>query len=140
MISILVACGAAILLLIGRQVMKEEPAVAPIRRTLVDVELEWKCPSGHVFRAGGQVEPRKCWTCNQPAYPLARFQCRTHGEVDVIARFEAAPDDGHAILSAFSTHGSDWTPASEPVLCPKCRQPMKRHVEDPLAKSRGRKP
>ncbi len=49
---------------------REETAVAPSSRDVV----EWRCETGHLMRASRQVEPRSCWTCGQPAHPLAECE------------------------------------------------------------------
>jgi hypothetical protein len=139
LISILLAVAAAILLLLTRQAFRSPEPLPPTHRTIFDVELEWKCDAGHTFKAAGQITPRKCWTCRQPAYPIGHYACPTHGTFEVAGQYEA-DDSGAPRLSFYRVYGGTWTPVGEGLKCPRCGQALTKPVEDPLTRIKVKKP
>ena len=138
MISLAVAVGAVLLFLGIRHSLRSEEPVPPHVRTFFDVELEWKCEAGHSFRAAGQVEPRRCWTCNRPAYPARGAVCPVHGETDVWVKFTLGTD-GTPRPASYRTVGGEWTNADSPPQCPKCKREMTPVRDDPVAKLKSRR-
>lgn len=109
------------------------------RRTINDVELNWKCEAGHSFVARGQVAERQCAMCDQPAFVVTLYECRQHGTTEVAVRYTAGADSAPRV-SQFRVNQGIWFPAADPVPCPHCGVPMVRKQADPLeAISRGKK-
>jgi hypothetical protein len=139
-ISLTVTGGVAILIIFTRQMVRTEEPIRPLERTLTDYELEWKCEQGHTFRAAGQVDPKVCWTCGQPSFPVAKFGCAAHGQYDVLVRFTVA-EDGVPKPAEYRLWGTkEWTPAAEGVHCPRCRKPMDRVPAESLIPEKKREP
>jgi len=137
-ISLAAVIGAAVLFLIVRYSLRSEETVQPFVRTFSDLEVDWKCEAGHTFRAAGQVEPRRCWTCNAAAFPVRRAACPVHGETEIWVRF-SVDADGTPRPSSYRTVGGEWTDAATPPICPKCKRDMQPVREDPLAKLKSKK-
>lgn len=131
--------SAAVLFFIIRYAVRSEEPVQPLVRTLSDLELDWKCEAGHGFRAAGQVEPRRCWTCTAPAFAVRKFTCPVHGETDAWVKF-SLESDGVPRPLAYRAIGGEWSDAGSPPSCPKCKREMQPVREDPLAKLKSKKP
>ena len=139
-VSLAMAGGAALLIIITRLLVRTEEVVRPYERTVVDYQFEWKCEQGHSFSASGQIEPRPCWTCSQPAYPVTKFTCSTHGTFDVSVRF-AKVEDGSIKPVEYRPLGTkDWVPVAEGALCPRCKRVMERVNPEPLVPPKKREP
>ena len=118
--------GVAVLaLLFLWRVVQPSEAPGPRVRTVRDVTLTYRCESGHVWEAFGQVGPRTCQTCASPAFAVGTYRCREHGVFSVDARFIERPD-GTIRPSRFRLSGGDWTPAKEGVYCPRCDRRLER--------------
>lgn len=128
-----VALAAVVFFLIWRFWEEEEPA--PIfRRGLPDVVLDWKCESGHTFKARGQVAPRACPTCRRPAFPVGTYHCPKHGAFELTIRY--ADEDGVARPVEYRIAGGKWIPVSDGARCPRCSTPLERRPKDPFARKR----
>lgn len=138
-ISIVLSASAAVLVLVARQAFQQDEAEPPFQRTLADVEMEWRCEAGHLFRASGQVGARKCWTCGRPAFAFTRFSCPQHGEFEVAVEFEATDPDVHRPAKLRVERGP-WVPFEEGAACPRCHRKMSRAAVDPLQNLKPRKP
>ena len=135
-VTLLVASLAAILLFTGWRIWREDRTVIPPQRTLGDVQLRWKCESGHAFFERGQSDPRACPTCGRPAYPVDTYECAKHGAFEVSVRFANDPD-GRAEVSELRLEAAagvkgEWVFASDGLRCPKCGLPLHRQPADPL--------
>lgn len=137
-ITLAAIVGAGILLLLVRNALRSEETVQPFVRKFSDVDLEWKCEAGHTFPAAGQIEPRKCWTCNATAFPIRKASCPVHGETDVWVKF-AADAEGTPRPSAYRAVGGEWTEPGASPICPKCKREMSPVRDDPLAKLKSKK-
>jgi len=138
--SLLLAMSAAALAFTAWLWWRPAPTV-PVyyRRTINDVELNWKCDAGHSFVARGQVADRPCAMCDQPAFVITPFECPKHGVTEVAARFTYGAD-GAPRLSQYRVYQGDWFPAMDSVPCPHCSFPMVRKQTDlPDAVTRGKK-
>lgn len=142
-VTLLVASLAAIMLFAGWRIWREDRVVPPPQRSLVDVQLRWKCESGHTFYDKGQSAPRVCTTCGRPAYPMDTYECEKHGSFDVSVRFAEGPDDRPHVseLRLETSPGAkgEWVFASDGLRCPKCGLPLHRQPFDPL-RGLGRAP
>ncbi len=96
-----------------------------------DAELDWKCDQGHTFEAQGQVGGRPCATCGEMAYPVAVYQCPTHGSFEVKVQFQR-DEQGHAHPALYRVGNGQWTAVGEGPKCPRCEQVMIRKEADPL--------
>jgi hypothetical protein len=133
MISVGLGLAAAALLPIVWLVSWEvEPE--PFRgRSLMTVMLTWQCEAGHTFQAAGQIGPRKCFTCDRPSYPLARYLCPQHGVYDAQVRLRDV-GEGVTDIDEVRLPGSAWvSPGS--FLCPRCRRLLELTPRDPLEDS-----
>lgn len=138
MITLLIVLVATLGMLAGwRACDGEAPVVAVVSRTIEDVSLTWRCDNGHTFVDAGQYTPRNCIRCSLAAYPVDTYDCPLHGSVQVMARFGEGPD-GPAVVELRVVGQSNWQPASDPVLCPVCGNPIPRKVIDPLEHMRKR--
>ena len=124
-----VAGSAALLLIIFRVLVRTDDRPKPFERTITDVELVWRCDTGHEFHAAGQVEARACWTCGRSAYPVTRYECPVHGEFEVSVKFKQS-QAGVAEPSELRLAPRDWVPADKPLECPRCRRAMTRVPTD----------
>lgn len=131
-VSLAAAAAAAALLFAFWRALKSEDVEQPVRRSIEDVEMEWRCEDGHYFTARGAETPQPCPICGKDAYPIAKFQCPVHGQIDVFFRFEKGPD-GRLVPTAVKAVGGDWEPLTDHPHCPKCHRPMIRESVDPLA-------
>jgi len=136
MISLWVALlTAASLFAIWRFWREEEPA--PIyQRGLPDVYLDWKCEAGHVFRMRGQAEPRSCTVCGRAAYPIVRYSCPQHGDIEVSVRY-AIDENRVAHASEFRVDSGRWVSGEEPLRCPRCNRVLIRKPKDPFEAAPG---
>ncbi len=114
----------------------EPQAEVVYRRSIVDVDLTWKCVDGHTFTAAGQIEDRACAMCDQPAFPITIYECKLHGPYEVAVRFARTPD-GSSYVSHIRLLSGDWVPAGEGLTCPRCGQPLTRSPTEP--EPRGKK-
>ncbi len=133
-ISLLIAVALALLLPLAWRYWRPEEPPPPLQRTLVDVELEWKCPVGHSFRAAGQVGGRACWTCDRTAFPVTDYTCRVHGPFEVQVRF-AVGDDGVPRMASLRWPGEEWVSAEDGLPCPRCSRRLVYLKADPLGRA-----
>lgn len=113
------------------------PIVAP--SILEDTELDWKCASGHIFVAQGQVGGRPCpepvsgrGPCGEMAYPQATYECKSHGTSEVLVQFERT-DSGRTRPALFRVGTGQWQSADGAgPKCPRCGLEMTRKSVDPL--------
>jgi hypothetical protein len=131
LVSLGFAAGAVLLVLGLWLFWEHEDVVRPPQRTLGEWDTDWKCDNGHTFHAEGQVEPRPCWTCGKPAYPVAYFRCNEHGTFEASARFEL-DDEGKPKVAYLRLRGGTWVPADEGLRCPKCSRLLRYAGNDPL--------
>ena len=139
-ISLVVAVAAAALLFFVWRIWQKEDDVSVYVRTIRDVELDWRCEGGHLFRSLGQVEPRPCWMCGETAYPVTQYHCSVHGSFEVDVRF-AENADGVATPEQLRLPGGGWVRADPGLKCPRCgKKLVRRQAEDPIAAiKRGKK-
>ncbi|MEK6676329.1 MAG: hypothetical protein AABZ47_11830 [Planctomycetota bacterium] len=118
------------LLLIYRTWQPETPPSAEIRG-LADVEMDWKCDGGHLFRIGGRTEPVACPTCGKDAFPVTTYLCEQHGPIEVLFRFfpKAEGEEGQPQVR-LGLNG--WKGLDEGLKCPKCERDLDRPVVDPI--------
>ena len=129
-VSIIVAGTSAILLLVVWRSWRSEDQVRPHQRALAEWETEWKCEAGHSFFAAGQVDPRSCWTCDEPAYPLAIYRCEIDGAYQVSVML-SENGSGRAVPSRWLLAGRRWVEAEEALRCPRCGRRL-LYSKDPL--------
>ncbi len=139
-ISLVVAVAVAALLFFVWRFWHKEDNVSVYVRTIRDVELDWRCDAGHLFRSLGQVEPRPCWMCGETAYPVTRYHCSAHGSFEVAVRF-AEDAEGVAKPDQLRLPGRDWVGADPGLKCPRCSKALvRRQAQDPIAAiKRGKK-
>ncbi len=130
-ISLAVTGGAALCVLALWRFWQHEDVVRPRQRSLIEWETDWKCDSGHTFRAAGQIEPRSCWTCGKPAYPVTHYECPVHGTYEVSARFTTGAD-GAPKVAFLRLRGGPWIAVEEGLRCPQCSSPLQYVGNDPL--------
>ena len=137
-VSLALAIGAAFFMLALWWMWRDDDVVFPPQRTLTAVEMTWKCPVGHVFRAAGQIESRACWTrnCDRPAYPVAQYACPEHGAYEAAVRFRRG-ENGAASVAELRLIGRDWV-AADKVACPRCGKGLIYASRDPLESVRRR--
>jgi hypothetical protein len=125
--------GAAALgvILVYRTWEAEEPRPV-IQRTIRDMELDWRCEGGHVFRMHGQQDPTPCPICNRPSYPVAAFWCPEHGNILIAYKFRTLADGGTEI-AAIQFPGRPWELHPDVMTCPRCNREMRMRSEDPLS-------
>jgi hypothetical protein len=131
LISLVVACAAVVATLALWRFWQPKDIVPPAQRTLGEWETDWKCDSGHSFHAAGQTEPRSCWTCGKPAYPVAYYHCPTHGTYETNARFKA-DDEGRPKVAYLRLRGGSWVSVEQGLRCPRCGQLLRYGGHDPL--------
>jgi hypothetical protein len=113
-------CAAVLVFLLWRFWRPEE--TLPVRqRSLSEVEFVYRCEKKHTFTAMGQVEPRECPLCGQPAHPVVKYECPIHGEFDVAIRFGDAGKVTHLRLP-----GRDWVTVEKGLRCPRCNAILER--------------
>lgn len=130
-VSLAVALGAAVCLLALWHFWQREEVVPPHQRILTEWETDWKCDDGHMFHAAGQVEPRACWTCGKPAYPVASYKCPGHGAYEVTARF-TLDDNGNPKVSHLRLPGRSWVSVEGGLRCPRCSRRLVYEGPDPM--------
>jgi hypothetical protein len=143
MASLVLAITAAVLLPVVWRFWKAEVVVSPPDTGIATKELEWKCDSGHYFRASGHsfndeglTAHRACWVCDRPAFPVTEVVCAVHGPVEVRVRLSAG--DGAATrISRLRLAGREWVSAEKGVRCARCSRPL-RYTRDPLRGFRRR--
>lgn len=141
-ISLLIAAATALLLpgiwwLYGGK----KGEVLPEPRRLADVELEWRCPAGHTFRAFGQLNPRLCLKCDRPAHPLVNYVCPAHGPYRVMVEFGHEEQDGPPEPVRHRLVGRPWVAHDKELKCPRCGRPLAYRpapLIDPARKSESR--
>jgi hypothetical protein len=131
MISLLVTLLTAAILFAVWQFWQDEEPPPVYQRGLSDVYLDWKCEAGHIFRMRGQAEPRTCTICGRRAYPIIRFTCPQHGDMEVSVRY-AIDENRVAHPSAFRVDSGTWVPADEPLRCPRCNRVLIPKPKDPF--------
>ncbi len=121
MISLGLACAAAVLLPVIWSVSRSDPLPPPRPPTLPDTELDWRCERGHVFLAAGQVGRRLCSMCDQLASPMTYYACpvQTHGPFRVEVEFTPDDDLGTRV-ARLRLIGRQWFSVEEGVRCPQC--------------------
>jgi len=139
-ISLIATGASAVVLLVAWRTWRPEPTITPVQRTLSDVELTWRCESGHTFKAYGQLNPIACLTCRQTSYPLAIYECRTHGDIEVVVQLRQVNHGGSTSPSFYRFWGhTEWIRAGDELKCPKCEAQLSRKQVDPLAHDDPRK-
>ncbi|MCH8250975.1 MAG: hypothetical protein IID36_00830 [Planctomycetes bacterium] len=129
--SLIVAVISAFVVYTAWHMWQTEPPPPPVVRGLADVDLDWKCATGHRFRAKGQLSPRHCPRCAAEAEIVDRYDCVKHGSIEVAVRIEIDPA-GVAVPGRFRIGDGDWAPAGEGPVCPHCQKLMRRPRRDPL--------
>lgn len=104
-------------------------------RTLTTVTLTWLCDVGHTFQAAGQIGPRKCWSCNRPAYPMARYVCPVHGVFEAQVLLTEG-EHGVTQPEMLRLVNSTWV-APEAFVCPRCGRVLEYAPKDPLDEISG---
>ena len=138
-LSLLVVFSVAVLVFMLWRFWQPAEVVSPRERTITDVEFVYKCERNHTFRALGQVGPRTCPICGQPAYPRWRYACEIHGTFEVALYFGIGAD-GVPKVTKLRLPGRDWVAVDKTLRCPRCNRELKRLPEDPLDLSRRRLP
>jgi hypothetical protein len=135
---LLIVVVPAVLLFVAWRFWRKDEQVPAFARGLPDVVLDWKCATGHAFKARGQVEPRKCPTCKRTAYAVGTYQCPVHGEFELSIRY-AEDATGVARPWKYRIRKRKWVPAANGAHCPKCERKLERKVKDPFSrKPQGR--
>lgn len=93
--------------------------------------VTYVCPRRHAFTLPLTIEPPRCPTCGQLAYPRAEYRCEMHGTFEVSVRHAVGPD-GKIRASELKLPGKDWVPIEEPLKCPRCKRELIRRHRDPL--------
>lgn len=137
-ISLILAGAVALTVFVAFRLWQSEAVPNPVQRSLMDIVLEWRCEVGHTFLAQGQLDRQSCPECGRLSYPLARFHCTEHGEVEVAANF-TAHEAGPPELSQLRVQGKEWISAHEDLPCPRCGKPLVRAPRDPLAEVQARR-
>ena len=132
-VSLVVIAVAAVSLFLVFLLLRwqADSAVVPYKRILTDVRVEYKCETGHSWKAMGQVEPPTCADCGKPAYVVGSFVCQEHGTFEVAVLYVYGPD-GRPHRSELRLTGKDWVPYEQGVVCPRCGLRLLRQREDPL--------
>lgn len=112
-------------ILFAWRVWHAQPAVVAVQRDISDVRVSWRCPDDHRFSALGATVARTCPTCDQPAAVALEFLCKEHGRVELLLRYQRAPD-GRIAPAEYSADGSQWTPMVDSPPCPICHEPLGR--------------
>lgn len=140
--SLIAAAAAALLIPILWRIERKEEVVPPAQRTLADLEMQWRCETGHTFQASGHAfneegmtQPKACWTCGRPAYPVYPFYCPVHGAVEVAVMF-TRDASGREQAARWRLPGRSWVKSMSDLRCRLCERPLE-HRRDPL---RGGRP
>jgi hypothetical protein len=129
---VVIAVAAASLFLVFLLLRwQADKAVVSHQRDLTEALVEYKCETGHSWKAQGQVEPPTCADCGKPGYVVGSFACQEHGTFEVAARYVYGPD-GSPRRSELRLTGKDWVPDDQGVVCPRCGLRLVRQREDPL--------
>jgi len=136
-VSLAAAAASAALLLVLWQAFQTEEIPPPRLRSVKDVQVQWRCDSGHTLHALGDVTPQPCWQCGKDSHPTAKYRCPVHGTYDVAFQFRQHPD-GRVIPVEVRTPDGDWEPFEGGPHCSRCRREMTRETEDPLKRSGSR--
>ena len=134
----MLALCAAVSVFVLWRFWRQDEIMTPEARSITDVELVYKCDRNHTFRALGQVGPRPCPICRQPAYPRAKYRCKTHGVFEVTLLI-GRDEDNLARVTHLRLPGRDWVPAETTRRCPRCNSVLTRIPDDPLDVPRGRR-
>lgn len=129
-ISLALAVGAAVVLPILWRMWRADDTSISEGRTFTEWETQWKCEAGHYLFAAGQYEPRSCWKCGEPAYPVSTYVCPVHDAFEVNVVFTPG-EDGQPVVSRIRLVGRDWFSAEEGVRCPRCGRQLE-YSDDPL--------
>ncbi|MBK9118097.1 MAG: hypothetical protein IPM18_00600 [Phycisphaerales bacterium] len=97
------------------------------RRTAFSFRVTWICSEcEHQERAAAAVGPRKCPECAADSFwATVRFQCRTHGPIQVRYQYTA---DGQ--IDRVALPGGDWvqdfdrTTGQSNLRCPECGETL----------------
>jgi len=143
-VSVLLAVTAAVLLPVLWWFGRKEGVIPPPPPTLDKWELDWRCDAGHTFRTAGhafdddgKTQPKTCWVCRRPAYPMEYFQCGVHGAQEVLVSFARGPD-GTVAQERWRLPGRAWVNSREDLRCRQCNRPL-RYFEDALRGVKGTK-
>ena len=140
--SLLAACGAALLFLAVWRIWRTDaPAMAHLR-TLDEINLLWECEDDHSFQAPAQAGPITCADadadCSKEADLVDWYYCDVakHGRVKVTARLGADWSPANPSLH-LSVWGSKFVPAEEGLICPQqsCDNQLYRVPQDPIEKA-----
>lgn len=133
--SLLAACGAALLFLAVWRIWRTDAPAMAYQRTLDEILLPWECENGHPFEAYGQPGPRPCVKCSADADIVDWYACENarHGPFKVIARLGADWSPANPSLH-LSVRGSKFVPAEEGLTCPysTCDELLYRVQHDPI--------
>jgi hypothetical protein len=138
-ITLVLVCLAALAIPAGWRLSRSDEPLRALQRRLEEVELEWKCPLGHVFYAAGQVEPRRCWECDRESYPVTHFACAVHGPVEVLIKYRRTSEGAAEVWQLRPWSGGVWVAAADGVNCPRCGRRLAYRPNDPLEAKRSGK-
>jgi hypothetical protein len=128
-------CAVLITLAFWRMFGPSEPP-RPSQRTSGEVSFTWKCRAGHRFHVEGQIGPRHCIQCGEPADIVDTMTCPTHGDFEVALQFrERHGEPGYEAWVRLAGEG-EFVRVGDGLRCPKCSRPLKRFPRDPLATRR----
>jgi hypothetical protein len=113
------AIAAALTVVLVWRLWQSEESFIPHERTVVDLQLDWRCEGGHAFRMPGQLDPLPCPLCGKAAYPFTSFACPQHGEFEVSAKFDPQTG-GSRFATQLRIRGGPWVPIEQGVRCPVC--------------------
>lgn len=65
-----------------------------------------------------------------PAYPVATYDCRQHGPVEVAVKLKRVAD-GVSVASEWRMGKADWVFMESDLRCPRCSAALVRRPIDP---------
>lgn len=140
LISLSITAVAAIIAFVAWRVWREDEPLAGPERTLAGMVLTHRCEQGHrPFEAGAQIDHRTCTQCGQPAYPVTRYHCPTHGDQAVLVQFTLDELGEPAVARVRALAGGDWAAVELGVECPLCNEPMTYESKDSIDFKRFKK-
>lgn len=128
-LSIVMTAAAAAVAFAAWRWWQPPVTIAAAQRSVLDIDLPWRCDAGHSFVAKGQTADRLCSSCSEPAYPVTTYECKQHGPFEVFVKLKSVAD-GVSVASQWRLGKTDWVSSEGELICPRCHATLVRRHAD----------